>query len=79
MVNNDSIPKIIGLNMTEIKELILNITKEAAVQKQQMDCKKYGTFMTHLSRVGLEGIFWCLFVVVFALLITAADSHAKSE
>lgn len=79
MVNNNYVLKVMGLNMTEIEKLILNVTEEAAIQKQHIDCKKYGTFMTQLSREGLEGIFWSLFVVVFALLITAADSHAKSE
>jgi hypothetical protein len=71
MASNDYSP--------EMQAFIVRVMKEATAQKQQIDCKRNGTFMSGLSSKQLEVIFWGLFVFVIVLLGAAATSHAKSE
>jgi hypothetical protein len=70
-----------GLNITflDMKALILNVTKEAAILKQENECQTYGTFMSDFGSHHLEGIFWGFFAIVVLLLCVASYSYAKSE
>jgi uncharacterized BrkB/YihY/UPF0761 family membrane protein len=76
-----NIERMDALNLTVegMKGFVLNVTQEVADEKQELECKHYGTFMTHLSRSSLEALFWVPFTTVFVLLILAAISHQKSE
>ena len=76
-----NIERMGALNLTVegMKWFILSITQEVADEKQKLECKHYGTFMTNLSRSSLEALFWVPFTAVFVLLILAAISHQKSE
>lgn len=58
---------------------VLDVLSGAEKQSGYAECKKYGTFMGHLPRSGLEAVFWIPFASVFILLILAALSHQKSE
>ena len=68
-----------GMNITEMRAFVLNVTEEATLHKQREECKKYGTCMRAFSTSHTETIFWGLFVLVVLLLCTASYSHAKSE